>query len=136
MDGELLQGDGFSVRIERQDGYLRAHVFGGRDSLEVSIAMWTLIAAQCRRLGERRLLVVEDLESALDVGEVEQLVEAVIDLGFRGMQVAFVDLRQTSGATEHGEILAVERGVSARVFSSERAARNWLHLGDTPGPLG
>lgn len=63
-------------------------------------------------------------------------MDAVIDLGFRGVQVAFVDLREASGATEHGEILAVERGVSARVFGSERAARHWLRLGDTPAIAG
>lgn len=44
MDDALLHGEGFSVRVTRDEGFLRAHVFGGRDSLEVSIAMWTLIA--------------------------------------------------------------------------------------------
>lgn len=125
----LLHGEGFSVSIAQVDGYVRAHVFGGRDSLEVSIAMWTLLAEQCRQLAARRLLVIEDLEAALDFSEVEQLVDAVIDLGFRGMRVAFVDLQHVSNANEHGEILALERGVDARVFSHESAAGTWLRLG-------
>lgn len=132
MPVERFGHAGFVASIEPMGGYLRAHVFGGRDSLEISIAMWRFLATQCERHGMRKLLVVEDLAGSLDLAEVEQVVDAVIDLGFRGMQVAFVDLQPKSGAGEYGEILAFERGVSARVFAQEATARHWLALGDTP----
>lgn len=136
MGAQRFEQEGFSASIEPMGAFLRAHVFGGRDSLEVSIAMWRFLAAQCEHHGMRKLLVVEDLDASLDLAEAEQLVDAVIDLGFRGMQVAFVDLQPKSGAGEHGEILAVERGVSARVFAQEAVARRWLALGDTPHDAG
>lgn len=129
MTAELIHGEGFSVSLQRMEGFLRAHVFGGRDSLEVSIAMWRLLGRECERRGIRKLLVVEDLDAGLDMAEIEQLIDAVVDYGFRGMQVAFVDLRQETNANEHGEILAVERGVTGRVFPDEAQARRWLRFG-------
>lgn len=126
---ELLQGDGFKVELERHGDYLRAYVFDGVDSRDVSIAMWTLLGEQCRRYSMQRLLLVEDLEDTVAIAAMEAVVEAMIDNGFAGIRTAFIDLRDDHLRNEGAEILALERGIMGQVFSNEVEARRWLLYG-------
>ena len=126
---ELLQGHGFKVELERHGDYLRAHVFDGIDSRDVSIAMWTLLGAQCRRYAMRRLLLVEDLAETVALVEMAPIVQAMIDSGFADIRTAFVDLRDDHARNEEAEIIALERGVTGQVFSNEIEARRWLLYG-------
>ncbi len=129
--GEVLQGEGFKVELEvkRQDGYLRAYVFDGVDSRAVSIALWRLLAAQCRRHAMARLLVVEDLEDTIDATDVDAVIQTMVDNGFAGIRTAFVELRDDFPVNEQGGILALEQGIDAQVFGNETEARRWLIYG-------
>ena len=126
----LVDGEGFKVRFEHHHGYLRAYVHDGRDSLQVSIAMWKLLAEQCRKLNMRRLLVLEDLEGTVDVAEVPKVIDAMIDFGFEHIRCAFVELGTDQQGSEHGAILLTERGMTTHVGGDEFAARHWLMYGD------
>jgi len=126
----LVDGDGFKVRFEQHPGYLRAYVHDGRDSLDVSIAMWKLLAEQCRKLNMRRLLVLEDLEGTVDVAEVPKVIDAMIEFGFADIRCAFVELGSDQQGSEHGAILLTERGMTTHVGGDEFAARHWLMYGD------
>ena len=126
----LVDGEGFKVRFEQHPGYLRAYVHDGRDSLEVSIAMWKLLGEQCRKLNIRRLLVLEDLEGTVDVAEVPKVIDAMIEFGFADIRCAFVELGSDQQRSEHGAILLTERGMTTHVGGDEFAARHWLMYGD------
>jgi hypothetical protein len=125
----LLEGEGFRIRLEPQPGYLRAYVFDGEDSLDVSIAMWRLLGEECRLRGVNRLLVVEDLAGTLPPEDAEALIAAIMQLDLLQVRVAFVELRGDLQINEHVEILAVEQGLTAHVFSREAEARHWLLYG-------
>ena len=115
--------------VEWHGSHLRAHVFDGTDSVPVSIAMWKLLAEQCREYSARRLLVLEDLAGSVDVADIGAVVAAIVGLGFAGIRIAFVELRDDMSVNEHGEILALEQGVTICVFGNESQARRWLLYG-------
>lgn len=126
----VVPGPGFRICYDDEPGYLRAFVFDGTDSLEVSLAMWRMMAAECDVTKADRLLVVEDLKSSVGEDEMAQVIEAISGMGLSDLRVAFVELRDDIQIAEFGEILCIERGIDARVFSHEADARHWLVYGD------
>lgn len=126
----VVDGPGFRIRYDGEPGYLRAHVYDGTDSLQVSMAMWRMLGEECRAGGAQRLLVLEELDSTVDLADVTQVIDSMVDAGFRAVRVAFVELLEDIQGSEHGEILCLERGIVIRTFSEEDAARRWLVYGD------
>lgn len=125
-NARVVHGPGFKIRYEEAPGFLRAHVFDGQDSVEVSQAMWRMLGAECRTVGSDRLLVIEDLASTVDAAGIEAVVASMHEAGFAQLRTAFVELREDIQGSELGEILCREYGISARVFSNEDQARRWL----------
>lgn len=126
----VVPGLGFRICYDQHPDYLRAYVFDGIDSLDVSLAMWRMIASECETTHTERLLVVEDLRSTVDRAGVELVIEVISKLAISALRVAFVELRDDIEGAEFGEILCMERGIKARVFSHETDARHWLLYGD------
>ena len=129
MAAQLLQGEGFKIQVEPHAGYLRAHVFDGTDSLQVSIAMWKMLGEQCRHYRAERLLVLEDLADTVEHADIDEVVRAMARFGFAGIRIAFVELRDDFPGNEHAEILAADHDIRVMVFSNETAARRWLLYG-------
>jgi hypothetical protein len=125
----VLEGDGFRIGLEPNPGYLRAHVTGGEDSLEVSLAIWRLLGNECRRRDATRLLVVEELSGALTHEEVGTMVSTLHEEGFPDIRIAFVEMTGNTSPGEHGEILAIELGFTVQAFNREADARHWLFYG-------
>ena len=125
----VVRGPGFRICFDDEPDYLRAYVFDGTDSLEVSLAMWRIMAAECQATGSTRLLVVEDLLSTVDPAGIEMVVDAISSMSVAELRVAFVELREDIQGAELGEILCQERGIMGRVFSHEADARRWLLFG-------
>ena len=126
----VVAGPGFRVCFDDEPDYLRANVFDGSDSLEVSTAMWRILGEECRATGARRLLVLEDLLSTVEVPQIGQVVDAIFDAGLAGVRLAFVELRDDIQGSELGESMCLERGMSIRIFAQEAQARRWLIYGD------
>lgn len=126
----VVDGPGFRIRFDDEAGYLRAHVSDGTDSLEVSLAMWRMLADECEAIGCTRLLVVEELDDTVTPAELALVIEAVAKMGFLNLRVAFVELRDDIQIAELGEILSIEQGLTARAFSHENDGRRWLLYGD------
>lgn len=128
----MVPGPGFRICYDQHPDYLRGYVFDGTDSLDVSLAMWRMLATECETTGARRLLVVEDLRSTIDPAgfEMEMVVDSISKLSLSASRVAFVELREDIEGAEFGEILCMERGIKLRVFSLEAEARHWLLYGD------
>ena len=125
-----VDGPGFRIRFELHQGYLRAFVFDGTDSLQVSLAYWRMLADECRAVGATRLLVMEELLSTVDTADIDPLIDVMVDGGMASVRIAFVELLDDIAGSEYGEILCRERGITIRTFSGEDAARRWLLYGD------
>lgn len=126
----VIQGPGFRICFDDEPDFLRAYVFDGTDSLEVSLAVWRMLAGECEATGYSRLLVVEDLRSTVDLPGIEAVVDAMSETAISGVRVAFVELGQDIQGAEFAQILSVERGMTGRAFSNEAEARHWLIYGD------
>ena len=126
----LVQGPGFRIRFDVHPGYLRAYVHEGEDSLDVSLAMWRMLGEQCRAQGMDRLLVLEDLGGTVADEDVPQVIQAMVEAGFGGIRMAFVELQGHYQGNEQGEILGMEHGLAVHLANSEHAARHWLLYGE------
>ena len=126
----LLEGQGFRIRLEPQPGFLRAHVTGGEDSLETSLAVWRLLGNECRTREVGRLLVVEELSGGLTREEVGTMIATLHAEDFPNIRIAFVELAGNPSPGEHGEILAIELGFTVQAFNREAEARHWLLYGN------
>lgn len=125
----VVPGPGFRICFDDAAGYLRAYVFDGSDSLDVSIAMWRMLADECEATEATHLLVLEDLLSTVDVPEIDAVVDAIFDAGLEKVRIAFVELRDDIQGSELAEIMCLERGMTIRLFSHEADARHWLLFG-------
>lgn len=123
------------IRIEYSHaaGCLRAKVSGHNGSLETTVAYWTEIAGEVRRLRPGTLLVIDDMSGGPPcAADLQQFVDAMAGKGFEGVRIAYVEAHGDQIAkVEVGEILARERGYKARVFGDENQASLWLRHGET-----
>ena len=126
----VVDGPGFRIRYDGQPGYLRAHVYDGTDSLQVSMAMWRMLGEECRVRAATRLLVLEELQGTVDAVNSGQIIDAMVEAGFIGVRIAFVELLDDVEGNEHAEIVGLERGFVIRIFTREDPARHWLLYGD------
>ena len=125
----VVNGPGFKVCYEDESGYLRAYVFDGTDSLDVSIAMWRMLAAEAAAVGATRMLILEDLVSTVGVEDIGKVIDGIEAAGMGRFRSAFVELRDDIQGSELGEIMLQERGITIRIFSNETEARHWLLYG-------
>ena len=126
----VVDGPGFRIRYDGQPGYLRAHVYDGTDTLQVSKAMWRILGEECRVRAATRLLVLEELQGTVDAVNSGQIIDAMVEAGFIGVRIAFVELLDDIQGNEVAETLCLERGIITRIFSEENTARRWLLYGD------
>jgi hypothetical protein len=119
-----------SLRFEDRPGYLYAEVTGPRDSMQISLAYWAAISAQCKARSVERLMVVERLGDYQGERDMPRMIAALVAMGLDRIKVAFVVHRvELLPTMEHGEILAMEYGANGRVFSSADLAERWLRHG-------
>ena len=126
----VVQGPGFRICFDLHPEYLRAYIYDGIDSLEVSLAVWLMITKECDATRSKRLLVIEDLLSTVEQAGLEVVIDAIFESSVADIRLAFVELRDDIQSAEFGQILCMERGMIARVFSLEDDARRWLVYGD------
>lgn len=131
----------FRIEYELRAGYLRAEVVGGAVSLAIVSDYWSQVAAECRRRGARKMLVVENLVGPSSDREeaIPALVAHLRGLGLEGIRIAFVkhDTRDLALAEMAG-LLVRATGWEARTFIDEAPAQLWLRHGwpesDRPAP--
>ena len=126
-----VAGDGFDVHFSWDGDVLTGRVEGMHDSFAISLAYWKVIAAERKRIGARRLLVLEELEETAASEVLIELFAHLVTLDLEGIKVAFVDCVDTQRAEqEHVAILARESGIIAAIFADENQARTWLRHGE------
>ena len=117
---------GFDLSLDQRDHYLFARVDGTEDTYEVSVAYWSRLRAECEARGTRRLLVLEALEGNAVPSEARQVVEALVQMGFHDIRIAYVDATEDAALLVSSEIRAAQAGVTARVFRRVDEAESWL----------
>jgi hypothetical protein len=123
----------YELHLQPRSGYLHARVTGPVDTFEVSVAYWSELAAACAEGGVRRLLVVEELEGNTPPADMDAVVDALLQMGFRDIRVAFVDATEDTALLVGAEVRAQSQGFAGRVFRREADAERWLLAdGDAP----
>ncbi|MEO6968648.1 MAG: hypothetical protein ABI132_09410 [Rhodanobacteraceae bacterium] len=121
----------FGIRYEDRGDYLYAVVDGPEDKLEVCIAYWKAIAAECERRGARRLLVIDRLlGEPVPPDEMDSLVEVLRGSVLEHVRIAYHEpVSAHLPLVEHAELRAREVGFTVRVFADEHEAVLWLRYG-------
>ena len=131
-----LHGEGFEIVLEDRDGYLRAFVAGGSDSLAVSLAYWTALGQACVQHKATNLLVVEDLDPFDAPPEALELVcDTMVLAGLDRVRVAFVDVQEVGHVNESGMMIGFDKGLTLMLFSTESLADLWLRFGSDRASL-
>ncbi len=123
---------GFHLTIERADGYLRFEVAGERvpgELTEQMLGVWMRVAEACRESGVERVIGINRLTGPVPTLEVFQIGQQVPRiLGPTVRKLAFVVLggEDAVRANLFFENVAVNRGLSGRVFDDESQALEWL----------
>ena len=117
----------YELTLEHRNGYLYAYVEGESDSYEISRAFWTEVADEVRRTDVERVLIDENIEQSVSMAEVFQLASELPKMGFGSARVAFVDrYLDQQEVNAFGELVAVNRGLSGKVFNNVAEAESWL----------
>ena len=117
----------YQLTFEVRGTYLYAYVFGEQDSFEISAAYWREIGDKLGELGINKVLIVEDLAGASPLADVYNVSAQIVDMGFRGKVVAFVDRHSDhQELNEFGELVGTNRGLIGRTFLDEAEAERWL----------
>ena len=119
--------------IEAREGFLRGEIVE-RETPQETREFGEALHAAMRDKGVARLLVV--VRSSLPIFRVEeyQLSEFLGRMAaIPGAKVAVVsDSRELAAAHEYVQLIATQRGMPLRAFTSEPAALDWLLADDAP----
>ena len=116
----------YSIAFDTRPEYLHVLVEGTKDSLEISLAYWKEIAAECTRLGVTKLLVEEDIPAVVSMSEMYTIATELPEM-FLGIAIAFVDrYADQSDLNSFGELVAQNRGVYGKFFTTVPDAEAWL----------
>ena len=117
----------YTIEFKERPHYLYAFVKGDKDSYEVSRQYWKEIADECRRVKCDRVFIEEDIKDEMSQTEMYRFTSEIMNIGFSGIRVAFVDRHLTQRElNKFGELVAVNRGLLAKVFDEVQAGEEWL----------
>lgn len=128
----IVDGSSFQIAFRREGDRLRASVTGVTGTLAASSEYWRLVARETVSAGVSMLLVIDrTVGGSLTLGELEQFIHDLSELGLEAVRTAYVDGDTArTWQKETTEILARERGFVARVFDTESEASLWLRHGE------
>lgn len=113
--------------IEVRDGYLRAELVERETAQETLEFNKAVHAAMVEKAIPRLLVVVRASQAIFRVEEyhLSQFLKAVA--GMAGLRIAVVsDSRELAAAHEYVQLIAGQRGLALRAFTSEAPALEWL----------
>lgn len=117
----------YSVSFELRPEYLFALIKGDLSRSATKIECWERIIGRCRERECERLLVVLDGPGNSTEMEAYESSRGIIELGLTGLKIAYVDLDPANHQNnKFGERVADNRGVFAKVFTTETEAHEWL----------
>ncbi len=117
----------YELRFEQHPQYLLARVRGAEDSLEISVAYWQRVAAEAIGRGAERLMVIENFPNNASTVDMMSVGRFLAELGLQNIRIAFVDEHPDQlDRNRVGELVAVNRGLTGKVFADFATAEDWL----------
>lgn len=132
MTMDVVDGTGYRLELDYEAPLLRASVSGGHDTgLAVSREYWLRILDHARACGASQLLVLDGMQGEVMGDEdLQRFFDAIEGRVHAGLRMAYVEGRADQiPRIEHAELLARERGYTARIFNNETDALVWLRHG-------
>ena len=124
------QSKPYKLTYDERPGYLYVLVEGEHDNYEISRAYWLEIAEKCQRAGIIKILVEEDIDEAASIADAFQLGAEIPEMGFAGIQIAFVDrFVEQDEVNNFSQLVAINRGLHTNIFNNTGAAEKWLLAG-------
>ena len=116
----------YKIQFSNEPEYLSAYVTGKKNQAETAKQFWHAISEECKKVGCKKVLVVEDMQAKVSLSEVYSIASELPQL-FHGIQVAFVDKHsEHQNLNDFGETVATNRGFHGKVFNDVEAAKEWL----------
>lgn len=117
----------YELSYEYRPQYLYVYVKGEQDSYEISKQYWQEVANECKKSNCKKVLIDEDITENVSMTEMYKFASEILQLGFLGIRVAFVDRRsEQQQLNKFGETVATNRGLFSRVFNDTEEAEKWL----------
>ena len=113
-------------------GVLKVHIRGRGGDADAALRRWYHNIGVAREAALGKILVVLELSGPV-IAEpaLAAMIGQVADLGVADLRVAIVQTRhERQQQDELGTLIAMERGISARVFPDEPSALLWLRYGE------
>ena len=118
----------FQIVFSRHPFGLKAHV-SGEGVFGNTVAYWRAIVAELDKRPSKGVLLLDEMTGTpLSEEQWRQVVEVMKDGPLAQVRIAHVKPMGLD-KIEYCEIFAVEAGIQARVFTSERDAVLWLRHG-------
>lgn len=113
-------------------GVLKVMIAGVGGDADAALRRWLHNFKLARDAGLRRILVVLELSGPLiPEPRMARMIAAVASEDVGEFRVAIVQTRlERQGHDELGILIAIEHGITARVFADERSALVWLRYGE------
>jgi hypothetical protein len=135
---KLIDNHGPDYRLSwrTRGDVLQVQVNGDIDAQSVRIAYWQEIAATARRMGFRKLLVIDRKKGRpASPDDLLELTRTLLVEREHFDRVAVIEPTDAFlPAIEHAEIIGREQGINVRVFGSMISAELWLRLGSPDDP--
>lgn len=112
-------------------GVFRIEIIGEGGDADAAYRRWRHNLGIARQAGLDKILVVLSLSGkVIPEPELAAMISKVAALDIRGVRVAVVQTRhERQNQDEVGILLAIEQGITARVFPDEASALVWLRHG-------
>ena len=117
----------YSVHVTPQADHIRADISGVLSGESLSVDNWGPLIELCQERGVFRILMdVRELDVAIDTVRLYETGADLRRLRDAGIRVAFLTTPEKISPDLFYETVARNRGVSARTFTNEETAANWL----------
>ena len=131
----VVEGDfgPVTMRVDRtQPGIFRVEITGEGGHVDAAFRRWRHNLSLARNAGLDKILVVLDLTGpVIAETDLERMIHKLAAFDIDQFRVAIVQTHhERQSNDESGVLVAMEFGITARVFSDELPALIWLHYGE------
>jgi hypothetical protein len=117
----------YRIKFDYREKYLFAHVFGEKDSLDISLQFWQEIFNECEAKNYKRVLITENFRNNISAIDMYILGEKLIEMASKNTCVAFVDSQiQQLEMNKFTETVIYNRGGKGKAFADIKEAEAWL----------
>ena len=85
------------------------------------------VSERCGKINCSKILIEENTPATVSMSDVYRLNSELPQMDFLGVRVAFFDrYAEQNQLNEFGELVAVNRGITGKIFNDIQTAEEWL----------